>query len=202
MNYDQTGFGLCCGEPPVIGKLKDMYGMQAQCSKCGHRQGYLGAWHLATMRKYWNESIQRGQVAASTRKEHVPLVEPVLYKREGWRECRIDIDRPSYGHTDRYTLFNCLFLCKDKPEDMLYAHDEVGYSCAVDEGRHIHDIQLENSAGDQVTLQWQDGRRYPYSYVYASAGGCSTGTYFWIIHVNVTRVRDYKAIAAWITGGS
>lgn len=195
--FSQVGFGLCCGAPPMISKLKDMLGMEAVCATCGHRQGYIGSWNVATMRAYWNVSLQRGNGAASLRGDHKPIVTPVLYKREGWRECMVDVSYARFGHTSSTREYNCLFKCDASDVDMLYAHDDPGYSCAVDDGRHVHDIMLENGQGEQIRLEWKDGKRYPYSYVYVTTGWCTDDMFSWYVAVHMTRARDYARLLPW-----
>jgi len=141
--------------------------------------------------------FQVGQGSVGLRAEHKDLPVPMLFKRNGYISCNVNVNFLRYGSTTKLYVENCLFKCDMTQVDMLYSGDS-GYSCVVDTDRHIRDIWLENAAGDQINLQWKDGKRYPYSYVWASTGSWSNNTFEWIINVDSTRVREYKALAAWI----
>jgi len=189
---DSSGYALCCGVVPVV----DVFRGKAHCSICEKQKEVRGG--KGFLRTRWNEMFQTGRGAASVRSEHVPLTVPVLHGRPGYRTCRTCVEMVSFGHTDTFQVEDCLFLCADKDSDMLYAHDDIGYSCAIDDGRHIHDIRLENIEGRELHLQWLDRKRYPYSYVYATTGCCTDGTFSWNINVHSTRSGDWKRILEWI----
>ena len=141
--------------------------------------------------------FQVGQGVTGMRCDHKELPVPALFKRNGWISCNVKVEFPRYGFTTTRNIDNCLFKCEMLQVDMLYAGPS-GYSCVVDTERHIHDIWLENESGEQINLQWKDGKRYPYSYVWASTGSWSDNTFEWIINVASTRAREYKALAAWL----
>lgn len=186
------GFALCCGEPPVVDVLRSY----AKCNKCGRNVAVVGS--TAFLRTVWNTEQMIGRGAAGTRYEHIELPTPVLFEREGWISCRVSIDILRFGSNDTKVVSDCLFLCGMSQVDMLYAHDKGGHSCFIDSGRHIHDITLEHPSGRQLRLQWKDGKRYPYSYVYATTGYCTDGTFSWNILVNNTRVREWPQLKEWL----
>lgn len=188
---EMIGFGMCCG---VVPEYVD--GITVQCPECGHKKGAFGG-GTPFLRQVWNKSLQRGSGAASTRSEHKHLAYPVLYRRRGWRSCDVEIQLVGFGYTTRIDVPCCLFYTKMRQEDMLYAHDEDGYSCAIDKGRSITDIDLQHPDGTQIHLAWPPGKRYPYSRVYATTSYRTDGTYGWNITVHCVRASERDVLKGW-----
>lgn len=189
------GFALCCDVHPIL----NLPAQSATCPICNRIAGVWGG--TAFLRTVWNtKQMPVPKPPPGTRAEHFELPIPTLYMREGWASCRVEVNQLFFGGRREMQVADCLFYCTTPQVETLYAHDEVGYACAIDEGRHLRDITVEHPSGRQLRLQWKSAKRFPYSYAYLSTGWCTDGTYSWNVTINSTRQREWALLDQWVHG--
>ena len=195
---DLFGFAECCGAPPE--PCNEGAALCVKCPKCGKRAGVYGG--LMFLRSHWNRLHNGPNPPYNDRAAMRQVVWPRLVGLPpGWRSASLDIEFVGYGHTEKMRdLESAVFLAPESTEELFMGRDpKEPYECAVGKHRYLHDIEIiATNPDNRLKLEWPARKRYPYSYVYASRGYCTDGTWWPTLRIQAWTMKHKDDILGWL----